>query len=50
MEEKNLPVMVTTCAIEDRFVPQGTVAELRRMLKLDADSIYDMVKSITVKL
>ena len=50
VEEKNLPVKVTTCAIEDRFVPQGTVAELRRMLKLDADSIYDMVKSITVKL
>lgn len=43
VEEHGLPVKVMTCAIDDRFVPQGTVSELRRMLGLDADSIYDRI-------
>ena len=41
------PLMdVTVCAIEDTFVQHGSVDELRRMLKLDADSLYDRIKHI----
>lgn len=39
-------VDVTVCAIEDTFVQHGSVEELRRMLKLDADSLYDRIKHI----
>lgn len=41
IEEKGLPLNVHVCAIDDRFVQQGTVDELREMLGIDADSIYD---------
>ena len=42
----HLDVDVTVCAIEDTFVQHGSVEELRRMLKLDADSLYDRIKHI----
>ena len=42
-EEHALPVKVTVCAIEDRFVQHGSVPELRRMLGLDMDSVHDRI-------
>ena len=42
-EENALPVKVTVCAIEDRFVQHGSVPELRRMLGLDMDSVHDRI-------
>ena len=44
--DRHLDVDVTVCAIEDTFVQHGSVEELRRMLKLDADSLYDRIKHI----
>ncbi len=44
VEDKGLPVRVMVCAIEDRFVQQGTVAQLRHVLGLDADSLYDRIE------
>lgn len=44
--DRHLDVDVTVCAIEDTFVQHGSVEELRKMLKLDADSLYDRIKHI----
>lgn len=44
VEEKQLPVKVTTYAIEDSFVQHGTVPQLRKLQGLDASSIYDRIK------
>ncbi len=38
-------VKVMTVAIEDRFVPHGDVAQLRRLLKIDADSVAERILS-----
>ena len=38
-------VRVMNIGVPDRFIPQGTVAELRKMLNMDADSITERILS-----
>ena len=43
MADKNYKNDVMNVAIEDEFVEQGTVEELRKKLQLDADSICERI-------
>ena len=43
MADKNYKNDVMNLAIEDEFVEQGTVEELRKKLQLDADSICERI-------
>lgn len=37
---------VLPIAIEDTFVRHGSIEELRKMLKIDAESIYDRIQDM----
>ena len=43
MAEKASAVQVMTIGVPDRFIPQGTVDELRKMLNMDAVSITERI-------
>ena len=46
LESKASDVKVLPIAIEDTFVRHGSVEELRKMLKIDAESIYRRIRDI----
>ena len=46
LESKASDVKVLPIAIEDTFVRHGSVEELRKMLKIDAESIYDRIQDV----
>jgi 1-deoxy-D-xylulose-5-phosphate synthase len=43
--DKGLSVEVLVCAIDDQFVCHGKVDQLRSMLGIDVDSVYDRIES-----
>ena len=45
LRANNLKCKITSLAIKDQFVEQGTVEELMHMLKIDAEAIYDTIKN-----
>ena len=46
VEDEMLPLSVTVCAVDDRFVQHGSVDELRCILGLDEESIYCRIQKI----
>ena len=46
LESKASDVKVLPIAIEDTFVRHGSIEELRKMLKIDAESIYDRIQDM----
>ncbi len=42
--EKGYRVKLVVAAVDDCYVKQGSIAELRKLCKLDADSVYDRIK------
>ena len=42
--EKQIPCRVIRCGIPDRFVQQGGIGELKKLLGLDAESIADRIR------
>lgn len=48
--KKDLPVKVLTQGISDVYVEQGEIAQLRRRIGLDADSIAQKTKAVYEKL
>ncbi len=45
LRANNLKCKITSLAIKDQFVEQGTVEELMHMLKIDAEAIYNTIKN-----
>ncbi len=45
LRANNLKCKITSLAIKDQFVEQGTVEELMHMLKIDSEAIYDTIKN-----
>lgn len=46
VQKKQLPVRVVIRAIDDSFVKHGSVEELRKLLGLDAESVYNGIKAL----
>ena len=44
--QKGLEVKVLVNAIQDQYVEQGSIGQLRKQIKLDADSIVEKIESI----
>ena len=42
--EKGYRIKLVVAAVDDCYVKQGSIAELRKLCKLDADSVYDRIK------
>ena len=46
MADHNYFVSVTRKGVPDRFIPQGSPAELHRLCGFDEEGIYETIKSI----
>ena len=43
VSEKNMPIKVLNCGVPDSFVEHGSIAQLRKLIALDSDSIVKKI-------
>ena len=48
LAELDSPVKVTRLGVPDRFIPQGTPAQLKNLCGFDVDGIYQTIKNLVI--